>query len=361
MVVIVVSEIGLMQCSWSYGCNLLRAFRHDWEASQQGRRRPSVYRLMPVGFTLIELLVVITIIGIMVSLLLPAVQTAREAGRRLQCSNNLKQIALAHHGYHEAYGMLSMGSPTRTAGPTWAMRILPYLEQTGAYELCDWNSAGCSGSNFKLASRRFAVYTCPTDTPQAYRVTNIPLANYVVNGGNTGYYDWSGDFPVVRTYGAVKYLGSPFSVSGIVNSVNPHLPNTPYRQVSFADIKDGLSNTLMVSETIQGVQPSDSWDIRGLIWWGTMAFFETYLPPNSSQPDSLISTCCCKPTETDPMLPCIIGSNSQSPTNGARSRHPGGVNVALCDGSVTFISDDIDLATWRALSTTQGGEAVSVP
>jgi prepilin-type processing-associated H-X9-DG protein len=110
----------------------------------------------------------------------------------------------------------------------------------------------------------------------------------------------------------------------------------------------------MMSEVIQGEKS----DIRGLTWWGDAAGFSAYLAPNSSQPDVSIIGSYCDRTEND-LLPCLQQSTSLPSMYGARSKHPGGVNVAMCDGSARFVSDDINLVTWRALSTTHGEEVIA--
>ena len=145
------------------------------------------------GFTLVELLVVITIIGILIALLLPAVQAAREAARRMQCANNLKQIALAMHSYHEANTMLPLGAPRLGTGVTWAVRILPFLEQAGAYANYQSGVAFFEGTNEQIMQQRYSVYTCPSDTPsQMMRSAATEMyGSYVVNGGNTGYIQYS--------------------------------------------------------------------------------------------------------------------------------------------------------------------------
>jgi len=121
--------------------------------------------------------------------------------------------------------------------------------------------------------------------------------------------------------------------------------------VRFADVFDGLSNTLAFSETIQG----HSNDLRGFAWWNGGSHFETNLPPNSSQPDVLENVSYC--IATDPLNPPCVGPTSANPENiAARSRHPSGVMVGMCDGSVRFVSNTINLDTWRAVSTTGGKE-----
>jgi prepilin-type processing-associated H-X9-DG protein len=131
------------------------------------------------------------------------------------------------------------------------------------------------------------------------------------------------------------------------------------RPVKLGEITDGTSNTLMASEAIQGRGD----DLRGYTWWGGAAGFTSYLAPNSTEPDvvtgGIVTGNICQPT-TSPLLPCTAASTPARPRlMGARSLHAGGVNAALCDGSVRFVQNNIDIHTWRALSTSRGGEVVS--
>ena len=169
----------------------------------------------------------------------------------------------------------------------------------------------------------------------------IPHCNY----GNTGYL--AEDTGPEKTYGTVKYGGAPFTMSGSTG-VGP-------LQYGFSNIRDGLSNTLMFAEVVQGTATYPSRDLRGFTYWGAAAGFSTILSPNSSEPDVLVLAW-CNVAGGNP--PCIDYSASQPMALGSRSRHPGGVNAAMCDGSTTFISDNIAIDTWRALSTTHGGEVI---
>ena len=144
----------------------------------------------------------------------------------------------------------------------------------------------------------------------------------------------------------IKYLGSPFVG-------DDWKPTGRCRVSKFKKISDGLSKTLMVSETVQGRDG----DLRGYTWWGWSAGFETFATPNASDPDYLQQAAYCKPTDPNP--PCSGQTGGNLPKAAARSRHPGGVNAAMCDGSVQFVVDNVDLATWRAASTSKGEEVYS--
>lgn len=306
-------------------------------------------RQFPPGFTLVELLVVITIIGILIALLLPAVQAAREAARRMQCQNNLKQVSLAMHQYHEALGSLPVGAYS-TAWGTWLVATLPYIEQQALHSL--YGSVGMYDdatryfvADLPVVTQRVAAFQCASDTPRV-GYSDITKHNYAVNYGTTGFVGGATTGDALPSLNTVQYNGAPFSMAG-----GPSLAAKAY---TFAQIPDGLSNTLMLSEVVQGIE----YDLRGYAWWGPAAGFSSYLAPNSSQPDILQ---CAEYCVNDGANPPCYGPHSdiQPMMMAARSRHPGGVGTALCDGSVRFVSDNIPIDIWRALSTTKGGEVVS--
>jgi prepilin-type N-terminal cleavage/methylation domain-containing protein/prepilin-type processing-associated H-X9-DG protein len=310
------------------------------------------------GFTLIELLVVIAIIAILIGLLVPAVQKVRESAARAQCQNSLKQIGLAMHNYHDTYRKLPYGEgPGNPKDPittrrgccwgNWQVLILPYLEQGNMFK--GWVNLGGSdltGPRYgaspnveNVTSQRLAVLTCPSDTPNPGAITAnikgviyaITSHNYVANYGNTNDYQVDITTPVVQKFGGAPFGWAPVSCR-------------------LTDITDGSSNTLMVSETVQGLGS----DLRGFTWWAPGALFTSVLGPNSSSPDIVTQNCNNQPAQN---LPCVDNGGSWSML-GARSRHVGGVNVVLCDGSVRFVSQTIDINVWRGLSTTHGGETL---
>lgn len=312
------------------------------------------------AFTLVELLVVIAIIGVLVALLLPAVQAAREAARRTQCTNNIRQISLAMHNYESSARILPVGAYGCCWG-TWLAVTLDYIEEgtlanlydhNGKYDDPDGSYRYGADRNLPVTTRRIATYTCPTDMPIDHFDPKITSHSYVVNYGNTGFITspvnggagYDTPTGAVDTYNEVKFGGAPFTISGWRNDY-------PLLTTRMAQISDGTSGTLMVSETIMG----HGNDLRGFSWWGYAAGFETYLPPNTSQEDVMQSESYCDNSiPTNP--PCFRGNHSRSlpMTIAARSRHPGGVLASHCDASVRFVSNDIDIFTWRALSTSQG-------
>jgi prepilin-type N-terminal cleavage/methylation domain-containing protein/prepilin-type processing-associated H-X9-DG protein len=304
------------------------------------------------GFTLVELLVVIAIIGVLVSLLLPAVQAAREAARRMQCSNNLKQASLAMHNYHDTHNTLPWGS--REWRQTWQLAVLPYIEQQQLYNL--WGDFSLPSHYFTppnapVSTQRIASLTCPSDRRNATNVAGFLIThhNYVVNYGNTGFFSQqTGQAPAV---GDIIFAGAPFTMKGNTSAtLRPEC-------FAFQDILDGLSNTLMFSETVQGLTTGGIYDLRGFSWWGPGAGFNTLRPPNSNLPDIMVENNYCNNSPPNPPCdPARLSTPNRPANNAARSRHPGGVNVALCDGSVRFVPNTINIFTWRALSTTYGNE-----
>ncbi len=317
------------------------------------------------GFTLIELLVVIAIIAVLIGLLLPAVQAAREAARRIQCVNNMKQIGLAMHNYHDTHLSLPPGSRSCCWG-TWFHYVLPYVEQQAAFNgynlLGSWAPVGMrpvpttptgpqsairygSPHNSTMARLRFASFMCPSDTPNS-PTNGVPNYNYASNFGNTTY--------AQDTYQAVPFLGAPFA------NVEDDGVRSLYTCYNFATLTDGLTNTMLAAECVQGQLQ----DLRGFIVWGDASNFTTWNAPNSPLPDIMSQNCNNPAPGSSLNPPCVIGSgvmpNSANPTrHGARSRHPGGVNSLLGDGSIRFTKNTINLQIWRALSSSRGGEVIS--
>jgi prepilin-type N-terminal cleavage/methylation domain-containing protein/prepilin-type processing-associated H-X9-DG protein len=316
------------------------------------------------AFTLVELLVVIAIIGVLVALLLPAVQSAREAARRTQCTNNLKQITLAVHNYTDTYASaLPVGEYSCCWG-TWLVGILPYVEQKNQFDryqyfgsvqnLAGNNFAQTNGNtryggnlNTPVTKTQIKAYTCPSDTNSASAsiIRAITFHNYVANHGNTTL-QRQGTMGVTTTGQPNIFGGAPFIFVGTAASV-PQV-------IRLQEIVDGLSNTLAFSETVQGKMG----DLRGFAWWNGGAHFETHLAPNSPLPDVLEHPNYCVPNSH--LNPPCMGQNSTVRSNiAARSRHPNGVQVSLCDGSVRFVANSINLDVWRGVSTMNAGESLS--
>ncbi|WP_165071328.1 DUF1559 family PulG-like putative transporter [Paludisphaera rhizosphaerae] len=298
------------------------------------------------AFTLIELLVVIAIIAVLIALLLPAVQAAREAARRAQCINNLKQLGLALHNYLSVNDRFPMGSagrlPTTGAYPTpqnWRVPVLvgtmPYIEQGAAYNAYNNQVRFNLTANDTSRLTVISTYQCPSDTVQGFWPAGSAMQDYKGNYGNNWgqntFFDQGMKSPFWLNYGA-----------------------------TIAEIVDGTSNTLAMMELVQPPSPSGATvpDRRGRIWNDDAGCYQvsTLLAPNSTAPD--IGQCM-----TALNAPCnYIGNAEPLPLQyslASRSRHSGGVNVLMCDGSSRFAKNSISLPTWRALSSQAGGEVIS--
>jgi len=300
------------------------------------------------AFTLIELLVVIAIIAILVALLLPAVQQAREAARRSSCKNNLKQLALAMHNYHDAHSVFPYGWQREVSGAThrrecFFHRLLPFIEQ-GA--LSDVYEADETEYVFyipkSLAGTPVDVYMCPSD----------PAGPATGGSGNDN--GFQGNY-VVCAGGDVDSSGIPIGLTGSKTTGLFYQSSS----TKFRDVRDGTSNTLMWGEGIIRGSTGGSWGGLGGYWGGAPhgSFgFSTAETPNTSVPDRVYS---CKST-TFPNAPCENGNADglAGRYNFSRSYHDGGVQFALADGSTRFISENIDRLTFRYLGQIQDGEVL---
>lgn len=304
----------------------------------------------PRGFTLIELLVVIAIMGILVAILLPAVQAAREAARKAHCRNTVKQLGLALHLYHDVNKQLPAGylwyDDTIGPGWSWGSALLPYVENRPLYDEIDFQRhiygfAGANDPNRRIAATPLPIFRCPSETgPDLVTVGFLsPYRSFPV----------AAQFPMPLPHTYLLFNMATTSYAGNKDiGINPHLDTGILflnSHLSFAEIVDGLSNTLALGEvTVDDVPHASQWA-------GT---------PNQYSTGSLATTRAAPNTKPG------LGNDRRI----YGSRHPGGVFFAMCDGSVRFISNDIDSGDPRAvpyrpgifqgLSTRSGGEAVGV-
>jgi prepilin-type processing-associated H-X9-DG protein len=325
--------------------------------------------------------VVIAIIGMLIALLLPAVQAAREAAARMNCQSNMKNVALAFHNYHDTHQAFPLGADRDTMG-TWAMYVLPFVEQGALYSSYNFRRAytnntvdpGFSKGNQDLLSYlRLSVYTCPTDGDRksSYNVGNYMHHNLVVCMGNAATYQPNDPGTSTTStrgrgwaiYGEITQIqGAMFWGGCRIGSGTTWSPG--YKWISMTEVTDGLSNTIAISETVQGERsPSASGagniDLRGLIWWGEGGQFTTYRSPNTRTADNVQftnATYLGGGTMHNPRHPITATLTDYVTIAAARSFHSGGVNAALGDGSVRFFSDTVNIDTWRAFASTYGGE-----
>ncbi len=300
------------------------------------------------AFTLIELLVVIAIIAILIGLLLPAVQKVRSAAARMKCQNNLKQMALAAHGYHDANKKLPYGALDRQPNETTStyvtghILIMPFLEQDNVAKRWKANEArnstadvdGDGYTNATLQSMLIPTYTCPSMTPPSGPLggaENRAYCSYLFNAGT----------PDCQLYAYWSFYGLPapprFEGTGIAMNSPATTPNSPNTATPNLDggISDGTSSTFLVGET--DFKPADvpSTTMGGIWGYGYIgySFGSTFHPFNRH-------------------------NNTTTIYGAFRSEHTGGGNFAYTDGSVRFVSESIALDTYRALSTRDGGEVI---
>ncbi len=291
------------------------------------------------GFTLIELLVVIAVIGILVALLFPAVQQAREAARRTRCKNNLKQIGLALHNYHDVHltfppGYVSLwNSAGDDIGPGWgwATFILPQLEQTNLYHKINLNQAIEDPANGTARIVPISAFICPSDTaPQTWTAKT---------------YDVSGTtLATVGETAAANYVGVFGTTEPGVGGDGEFFRNS---HVRISDVLDGTSQTMAVGERAFQLGPTD--------WAGVITSANLFPEPGTIALPILNNASGMTLGHTgDQNLP----NAHFSLQNQFSSRHPGGAHFLFSDGHVSYLSESMDYGVYKALSTRAGGEAV---
>ncbi|QDU56586.1 DUF1559 domain-containing protein [Aeoliella mucimassa] len=336
------------------------------------------------GFTLVELLVVIAIIGILVALLLPAVQAAREAGRRSSCQNKMRQLAIAIQNFESAYGHFPEIPPAGLEGESFFIQILPFIEGSAVADKYDPNVQARKQLR-NVFSQPEPTVLCPSDEPvQVLFAKGFDASN--AGTGDTAY-DYKGNYGINWGTSRFKQNMPVWNFTTQSNEPGEPGPFEPGKEIGFRRITDGSSNTLALIEMLAAPTGGQSEGVAGIdrrarIWIPGSATYQisTLLLPNSTACGGSGGGRGTGNTVVDPKtgcgkdmgfcidrpdigLPCNRGSDSVSDANSytlaGRSHHPGGIDTARCDASVSFVSDDIDLPVWRALASRAGGEVVA--
>jgi prepilin-type N-terminal cleavage/methylation domain-containing protein len=303
------------------------------------------------GFTLIELLVVIAIIAVLIGLLLPAVQAAREAARRAQCVNNLKQIGLAIHNYESTFGSFPVsdshvdetrapGTGKDSSGMSWMVGILPYLEQSAVFSAVNYNGHFPRGEgianvgNRTIIRMRLAAYLCPSDPNNQFDQVEV----WPVFGVPFAVTNYTGVLGPHRLGNSSIFSGLPdchnYTAYAFIECAGTFWRHSMYMPPTISSFTDGLSNTIIAGEVLPKYDAFKIWAL------GNGSWSSTHAPINY------------RPRVNQPF-------NDWPNQIGFRSQHPGGSNFLVGDGSVKFLKESINRDIYAAVSTRKGGEVVS--
>jgi prepilin-type N-terminal cleavage/methylation domain-containing protein/prepilin-type processing-associated H-X9-DG protein len=334
-----------------------------------GGPRPS----RPAGFTIVELLVVVAIIGVLAGLLLPAIQSARETGRRMQCGNNLRQLALAAANFVAAHDAFPLGRD-KPGEDVWSAhaRLLPYLEETSTFDHIDFSKPPGDSSHAQVCATVVKTFLCPSDSNRMN----------VADPANGNQYPWEKN----------NYRGNAGSDSGEWNATTGQEQNNGIfltaLPVTLPSISDGTSHTALLSEGVLGDADDDHVESPG-DWFRVAKTNQTarqvYDACLAVTPAGGAGTQFSRagrnwvrgnfvttrynhimPPNTVSAARCALGNvnagtiNDNGGATTASSRHPGGVNLALADASVHFAANEVDISVWWALGSRDGGETMSI-
>jgi len=297
------------------------------------------------GFTLVELLVVIAIIGVLFALLLPAVQAAREAARRTQCLNNVKQLALGCHSFENANQVFPASSDDHSS--SFVVQILPFIEMRQVYDLFDFRYYVGVEANKRAWGRTIPMTRCPS---QGYDeetvISGTELTNYVLEDGN----QWRSHFVAVMgaSDGCPPPTGSPYKVVSCT-SLGGYAVNGimyPGGKTHVPEITDGLASTLLIGES--------SWDMGSSRVWAVGSLY-----PSNHRWATYGGRNVAYPINTKTTKRVMGGTFTRYNDIAFGSLHPGGAHFGLADGSVRFISENIDLVVYKGLASADVGEVVN--
>ena len=288
------------------------------------------------AFTLVELLVVIAIIGVLVSLLLPAVQAARESGRRTQCINNLKNIALAVQSYHETHTIFPVGGMSGGNQLSWHVLILPFIEQKGLLDQFNVNANGGSAYLANIAnSVKLPLFICPSATHRTQNTLDVTESNMFT----VHYYGVAGPIGAINTETGAPYrfmasgdaANGDFATQGVLGRDST---------VGYMDISDGTSNTFLIGE----------------ISWADSLAYRVWI--RGCAPVGSTNYCggCKNVAFTSPINPKPAPATIAMNNANFGSQHPGGCHFAMCDGTVRLVTETVDMMVYLATASMDGKE-----